>query len=364
MPLVRVIQKLENTPRWYYGLKKNYEKLKTVDSQGVYFLYDTGEIYVRDKPYTEAVILYESGARPYSGASDRLYIDSSTLEGFTYHNGEWAKVLEKMDTAVSFDYDDAISKERINGVAVLPIALKHFMDMYMQGVTSMEYNEATHSLIYRLGNIGHSLPITNLVQSLQFDVNTRTLYTYDGEGNLVSEAQIMDSHVIGGKYDDERKAIIFQMRDGSEVRLHAYALLNLFQGVDTNTMTNTVHNYIDGKNVLESNVLISIRSSNKVEPRADGLYVSNFDPLSNMEEGQMYVVLDDAGFITAGVNIKILATEAYVQQMKDEVLEWFRVNGALWLKRRDVIQSFNDVPLASKVPSFDLVNRQCGLKRL
>jgi hypothetical protein len=50
--------------------------------------------------------------------------------------------------------------------------------------------------------------------------------------------------------------------------------------------------------------------------------------------------------------------------MKDEVLEWFDRNGALWLKRKDVIQSFNDVPLASKVPSFDLVNRQCGLRRL
>jgi hypothetical protein len=215
-----------------------------------------------------------------------------------------------------------------------------------------------------LGSIGHQVPITNLVQTLQFDVNTRTLYTYDGEGNLVSEAQIMDSHVISGKYDDERKAIIFQMRDGSEVRLHAYALLNLFQGADTTTMTNTVHNYIDGKNVLESHVIISIRSSNKVEAKADGLYVSSFDPIANMEEGQMYVIMDDAGYITAGVNIKLLATEAYVQQMKDEVLEWFDRNGALWLKRKDVIQSFNDVPLASKVPSFDLVNRQCGLRRL
>ena len=361
---MRVIQKIENSPRWYYGLKKNYSKLKKIDSNGVYFIYDTGEIYVRDKPYTEAVILYEDGSRPYSGASDRLYINSSTLEGFTYHDGDWVKVLEKLDTAVSFDYEDAISKDRVNGVAVLPIALKHFMDAYTQSVSSMEYDETNHSLIYRLGSIGHQVPITNLVQTLQFDVNTRTLYTYDGEGNLVSEAQIMDSHVISGKYDDERKAIIFQMRDGSEVRLHAYALLNLFQGADTTTMTNTVHNYIDGKNVLESHVIISIRSSNKVEAKADGLYVSSFDPIANMEEGQMYVIMDDADYITAGVNIKLLATEAYVQQMKDEVLEWFDRNGALWLKRKDVIQSFNDVPLASKVPSFDLVNRQCGLRRL
>jgi hypothetical protein len=170
MPLMRVIQKIENSPRWYYGLKKNYSKLKEIDSNGVYFIYDTGEIYVRDKPYTEAVILYEDGSRPYSGASDRLYINSSTLEGFTYHDGDWVKVLEKLDTAVSFDYEDAISKDRVNGVAVLPIALKHFMDAYTQSVSSMEYDETNHSLIYRLGSIGHQIPITNLVQTLQFDV--------------------------------------------------------------------------------------------------------------------------------------------------------------------------------------------------
>ena len=100
MPLVKVIQKLDGVPKWYFGKYSAYEKLKTIDPQGIYYLYDTGNIMCRGNLFNSATFIYEDGQRPIIGAIDRLYINAKTLEGYVFHNNNWVKILEALSSGI------------------------------------------------------------------------------------------------------------------------------------------------------------------------------------------------------------------------------------------------------------------------
>lgn len=362
MPLVQVIQKLEGVPKWYFGKYSAYEKLKTIDPQGIYYLYDTGNIMCRGKLFNSSTVIYEEGQRPIIGAIDRLYINAKTLEGFVFHNNNWVKILEAFDKAETIDYDKASTMDRINGVAIDPIIHKFFTEMRVRACTSIEWDEENHYLNYRLGTIGHNVEITHLVSRFTFDPKTRIAICYDDQDNVVCETELMDSHVIGGSYDNERKAIILKMRDGSECRLKAQALLNIYKGINTTTATLQVKHYIDGNNIIYCEINNSIKAKNTLQILEDGLYAPKQIDFADMDEGDMFKYSD--GYILPNINIKLLATEAFVQQVKDDLVTFFESKGAVWLRRRDVIESFNEVARTDQVPSFRLVNRHCGLRRL
>ena len=365
MPVFKVLRKLDPPIKWYIGKQKAYDNLESYDDKAIYFIYDTGLIYTRTHIFNKSIIIFKPGERPLIGANDRLYINTDTLEGFVYHENEWIQVLEGIKTATVMGLDDVESIGQINGVTLKAIVDLLMTDVLSKSVDSVEWDDSRSVLIYRLKGIGRQLPITGLINRFELDPNTRVMTSYDKDGNKTSEITIFDNHIIGGKYDDERKAIIFTMRDRSEVRLHAYALLNLFQGARTKSMTNVVHNYIDGKNVLSSRVNISIHPGNRLKINNDGLFSDTPISLDNMEQGEMYLVGGGGEFILPShININILATEAYVQAMKDEVTNWLLSKGALWLKRADVIQSFNTKPQTSKVPSRSLFKGYFALKRM
>lgn len=362
MPNYTIIRRIESLPKWYFGTSENYNKLNEINKHGLYFLTDLGIIMLNNQPANSSIVLYDDGSRPLVGGQDKLYINSTTLEGFRFINDEWVKVLASMEQAEPIDYNDAIKEERVNGFGISSIMDKFVADMRSKAVSEITWKPDTRDVIFKFDSVGHPMRLYNLMTDIRFNTDTRMMYGYDSEGNIITKVEIMDSHVIGGGYDDERKAIIFRMRDGSEVRLRSSALLRLFHGIRTQTFTSIVKNYIDGKNVLYGEINISNVEHNTVEVKEDGLYIPKPKDIKNMEEGQMYTIFED--YIVPTIKITLLATEEYVTQMKQEALQKVLSHGSTWLTRDKIIYQMNDTPSQELIPSMKLINDKYGIIRL
>lgn len=362
MPNYTILRRIESLPKWYFGTSENYNKLNEINKHGLYFLTDLGIIMLNNQSVNSSIVLYDDGSRPLVGGQDKLYINSTTLEGFRFINDEWVKVIASMEQAEPIDYNDAIKEERVNGFGVSSIMNKFVADMRSKAVSEITWKPDTRDVIFKFDSVGHPMRLYNLMTDIRFNTDTRMMYGYDSEGNIITKVEIMDSHVIGGGYDDERKAIIFRMRDGSEVRLRSSALLRLFHGIRTQTFTSIVKNYIDGKNVLYGEINISDVEHNTVEVKEDGLYIPKPKDIKNMEEGQMYTIFED--YIVPTIKITLLATEEYVTQMKQEALQKVLSHGSTWLTRDKIIYQMNDTPSQELIPSMKLINDKYGIIRL
>lgn len=362
MPLYQVLHHVNNLPKWVVGTKANYEALQQKDPKAIYFLYDTGELIHKESNYNSAVILYNDGQRPLVGARDKIYINRITLEAWVYDD-QWIQVFERLEDMDYVPLDEAVTINRLNGFGVYVITERLLNNMAMSFVRSIGWNETDHTLIYRLGSgAGNPVKVDHFVSYLTFDPKSRVCICYDDLGNVLCETTLMDSHVIGGSYDNIRKAIIFKMKDGSEVRLRAEALLNLFTGTRTTTMTSIVKNYIDGKNVLSGEVNISIKAHNKLIANEDGLYAPLPIDLTSVEEGTTYKI--NSEYIVPGLHLRVFVTEEQLTALKEELVDKILERGSMWLRKDNIINELNDTPTPDQVPSFQLLNSYCGLKRL
>ena len=362
--MVEIVQDLKPKLKWYVGTKDKYDALTNIDPKGLYFLLDEGSIIKNKKSFNAPITLFETGKLPMVGANGRLYVDSTSLEGYSYTDGKWSKTLTSITSATSLDDEST----KVVGSVAKEIADKAAASISVNAVTDISYDKDTNTLNYtKNGNI-LPLKLDGVASQLKFDLDTLTMSTVQSDGTVLSSVKISDSHVIGGKYDDDRKAIIFNMRDGSEVRLKAYALINMFHGAATATMTNVVHNYIDGKNVLSCFVNVSKEPDNylSISEDEDGIFAKiPGDSLTGIREDELYKVVNEI-MVPAGTRMFELATEALVQKMKDDVLAYLQLAGANWLKTDNIVADTvnKEDPLSSKVPSFTSINYSCGLKRL
>ena len=77
--------------QWHIVTSAIYKSGTPIDGD-MYFISDTHEIYRGSAPYTESVVLYTD--LPVEGiARNRLYINSTTLEGKIHDGTEWKTVI-------------------------------------------------------------------------------------------------------------------------------------------------------------------------------------------------------------------------------------------------------------------------------
>lgn len=173
----------------------------------------------------------------------------------------------------------------------------------------------------------------------------------------------MDNHIIGGSYDDERKAIIFRMRDGTECRLKAQSILQIYRGLRTDSAIITVENYIDAKNVIRGDIRVSNLEGNQLSINDDGIYTLPPTTHTDMFEGEMYIINGEY-VVPSGISITSLATEEYVMQMKQDVLDFLESCSTTHLKTDQIVQEISDNPSTDMVPSVQCYNDTFKLRRM
>lgn len=366
MPLYRVITKLNDVPHLYIGTSEAYNKLETIDSKGMYFLYDQGAVVVKDKNYMQAVSIYDSNnPKPVIGANDRLYVNIENFEGYIYKD-RWIKVFDLLNTD-NTSLENVESRQRVTGKDVETVMDHYMTQLTKKAIGSITWDKESNSLVCKRKSTTLLEPISGIATELSFDLDTYTLSILDSKGNTLSSEEITDLHVISGKYDASEKALVLTMRNGSKVKIMAGAMTNLFTNKDTNTVNTNVYRGEDDTNNISMNVLISSAYRNGLTLQEDGIHFKKTDWMYDGvdKSGYLYTVLDDYIVVEDRWKLADIATEAEVQTMCDDMLAFYEEKKNYYLQKENVlVESFSDTPSNTKVPSFELVNKTFGIKRL
>lgn len=261
--------------KWYLANKKaDYAALAEKNAEGLYFIKDTGEIYLGEQSYTQSVIFYGTGttpeARPEKGAFGKLYIDITTLQGFVWNGTEYKEVIKKVETAVDANTDNPVSAK----------AVKTYVDNLVgtgtaDCIKTVAWDETNVQLkVTKKDDSIVNVPLTKIATVLEYDGGTGNLTLKDHAGSQLSQVNIpLDNFVKSGKYDSVTKEIVLTMQNANEVRIPAAALVDVYTGTTTNSGTVTV----SPENQISFDIKLDPSPDNKLTVSEAGLKVTHDD---------------------------------------------------------------------------------------
>ena len=319
---------------WYFITSAQYKAAKTKDSESLYFLSDTKEIYRGSDLFTQSVIFYSE--LPTTPAVGQLYVDSATLEGKTYTGTEWKTVIKPVADTVTVDDANPVSGKAV--AAYVTEALKASAAEAKAAFKEASYSKTTNKFTFTKNDgTSQEVEITNLPVDMTFTKNTETgvglLQMKDKAGNLIGTGVNLDLErfVKSGKYDTTTKKITLYFDDEKtdKVEIDAAALVDIYTGASTSTADVTVSK----DNKISVTVKASAEDGNLVQVKEDGLYVAPVDQSAKMDKDADAVAGNLAKFdangnaIDGGVkaggatlaetpNSTTLATEAAVNAVK------------------------------------------------
>ena len=264
---------------WHIVTSAQYAAGTKYDTH-MYFLSDTHEIYRGEVPFTESVILYDE--LPVEGiALNRLYINSTTLEGKVHNGTEWKTVIAPVADAVVADGTAPVS-----GKAVATYVAEKIAEVTGSGdvVTGIEWDAENHILdVLKGGGTTESITFEGLGVSLTYDASTGNIQLVDAKGTAIGAAVKLDLErfVSSGEYDAENKQIIlyFDADKTESVTIPVGELVDTYtaEALD-NSMDLSVEN-----NVVKGKVKISTASGNVITINEDGLFVAATDISGKMD---------------------------------------------------------------------------------
>lgn len=366
MPLYKIITKLNHIPHFYIGTSDAYSKLEETDPKGIYFLYDQWAVLVKDKNLMQTISIYSNDKpKPVVGANSRLYVNVDNFEGYIYQD-KWIKVFDLLNTEKT-SLEKVVPRKKVTGKDVETV-MDYYMDqLAKKAVNTITWDEDSKSIVYKFKSISFPESISGIATQLAFDLDTYTISILDRDNNVLGAEEITDLHVVKGKYDSDEKALVLTMKNGSQVKIMAGAMTHLFNGSITNSIDTDVYKGEDDTNKVSMNVLVSSAYRNGLVLQEDGLHFRKTDWMygDRDKSGYIYTVLDDHIILEDRWKLSDLATEAEVQTMIDEVLRFYEEKKSEYLSRSNVlVDSFSDIPSSDKVPSFELINKTFGIKRL
>ena len=320
---------------WYFITSAQYKAAKTKDSESLYFLSDTKEIYRGEDPFTQSVIFY-TGDLPATPAVGQLYIDSATLEGKTYTGTEWKTVIKPVTDTVTVDGDKPVSGKAV--AAYVADALKTASAEAKAAFKDASYSKVTNKFTFTKNDgTSQEVEIDNLPVDLTFNKNTESgtglLQMKDKAGNVIGTGVNLDLErfVKGGEYNAATKKITLYFDDAKtdKVEIDAASLVDIYTGASTSTADVTVSK----DNKISVAVKASATEGNLVQVKEDGIYVAPVDQSAKMDRDTDAVENNLAKFdkngnavdggvkaggatLAAEPNSSTLATEAAVAAVK------------------------------------------------
>ena len=261
--------------KWYLANKQaDYLALKSKDAEALYFIKDTGEIYLGEQPYTQSVIFYGAElpvkSRPEKGAFGKVYVDATTLQGFVWNGVEYKEIIKTVENSVAANTNNPVTAK----------AVKTYVDTSVGTGTSdcikaVAWDETKVQLqITKKDESQVNIPLTKIATLLEYNGGTGALTLKDHAGHQLSQVNIpLDNFVKSGIYDSKTKEIVLTMQNASEVRIPATALVDIYTGTSTNSGTVTV----SPEKQISFNVKLDPNPANKLTVSEAGLMVTHDD---------------------------------------------------------------------------------------
>lgn len=284
------------------------------NSDAMYFLNDTHEIYRGAIPFTESVVLYTD--LPATGiAVNRLYINSTTLEGKVYNGTEWKTVINPVVDTVTADGTNPVSSKAVAAYVAAEMAK---VSAASDVVSSLSWDSAEHLLTITKGDDStEDIVFDGLGASLNYNSSTGNLQLLDASGNLIGNPIKLDLErfVSSGEYDPATKSIklYFDAEKTDVLTIPVADLVDTYTAESSNSLNLSVES-----NVIKGSVKISTTSGNILTVDENGLYVASPDLSSKMDkqpeavEGNIAVFNGAGQVVDSGKSFDDLASGAHV----------------------------------------------------
>ena len=250
-----------------------------LNSDYLYFLSDTKEIYKGTVSFSEAVELLTAPdyTLPTTPARKKIYVNPANLEGKIYDGTQWVTVIKPVSTAVT-----ASDPNPVSGGAVKTYVDDAIADLAASDdvVASLIWNESAHKLTYTMadGTTTHDVPLSGLAVDLSYNSTTGALQVVDASGTAIGTAVNLDLErfIQSASYDHQTRKITLTFNDATNP-------LEIDVGDLVDTYTATAEDASKGAKITVTNnefaveAIVSSATGNQLQKTANGLFVAAYD---------------------------------------------------------------------------------------
>lgn len=251
----------------------------------MYFLSDTKEIYRGTQNFSESVVLVTEFPST-SIARNRLYMNSTTLEGRIYDGSAWTTVIQPAADTVA---EDGVTPVTGKAVAAYVAAEMAKVSTSEEVVHSLSWDSAEHLLTVTKGDEStEEIVFDGLGVSLSYSSATGELQLLDGSGNAIGDPINLDLErfVKTAVYNAETQCIELTFNDNEEpISIDVAALVNTYEAAETSSIAMVLG---DDAKTFSASIKISTAEGNLIELKDDGIYVApiNVDLSGKMDKDE------------------------------------------------------------------------------
>lgn len=299
---------------WHIVTAEMYRNGTPIDGH-MYFLSDTKEIYRGTVPFTESVVLYTELPVAPAIALNKLYINSTTLEGRIWNGSDWTIVIQPVADVV-----EDVAGKPVSGKAVAAYVAAEMSKMANSAdtISALSWDSAEHLLTITKGNQStEDIIFDGLGVNLQYVADTGELQLLDASGNAIGNAINLglEKFVSSGEYDPESQNIIlyFDAEKTESVTIPVGSLVDTYTAESSNTIDLSVTN-----NKFVANVKIHTGDGNLITADENGLYVAPIDLSGKMDkvvgavEGNIATLDAEGNVVDSGKSFDDLASNVNI----------------------------------------------------
>ena len=250
-----------------------------LNSDYLYFLSDTKEIYKGTVSFSEAVELLTAPnyTLPTTPAHKKIYVNPTNLEGKIYDGTQWVTVIKPVSTSVTASDPNPVSGGAVKTYVDNAIADLAASDDVM---ASLVWSNSTHKLTYTMadGTTTHDVLLSGLAVDLSYNATTGALQVIDASGTPLGTAVNLDLErfVSNATYSSTTKKITLTFNDASNP-------LEIDVGDLVDTYTTAAVDASKGAKITVTNnefaveAIVSAASGNQLQKTANGLFVAAYD---------------------------------------------------------------------------------------
>jgi hypothetical protein len=222
------------------GTQNDFHALTTKNPNAFYFLEDSRELYIGNSLYTEPVRVY-TGALPVTPARGVLYINETTGVGSMHNGSGWRTVFRAVVTTITATAtDDTLPTSK---------AVKDYVNERIKDITSGD--GIVTDVSPAVDHTGDAIPGTLTVtkgNGSEIEVELEGMahgVTWDSANMVLTVPMVgsavpltinipKDEFVEDGYFDPDtagtppEPAIVLILKSGSEIRIPAHSLINLY----------------------------------------------------------------------------------------------------------------------------------------
>lgn len=288
--------------KFYYGSKTNFEALTTKDSNTLYFLTDSRQIYKGNEEFTKSCQVVRT-LPTVNQIQGIIYVRATDFTFHIWNGAEYVQLNKEIITAIP----DAPTNENIPTTK----AVADYVDAKIAEVEGIQGKFVT-DVTYKNGVIGVAkggdpinTTLTGVVHEPTYDAETRTIKLPVFGGDELTIALGKDMVVKSGKYNDKTQEIELTITTGEVIKIPVGSLIDIYTGTATSTAEVTVS---DDKKISVK-VRVSAKANNSITIEEDGLYVAVPDAYTKAEIDKKIKAINDAATAHTGDKVAHITAE-------------------------------------------------------